>query len=197
MNATGSPSRAGEPPSSRQRQDKRPLFPAWAWAAAVVLALITGYAVRQMQIDTSRLRGLREQVNAAELRNHELQQRLELGQVITSVMMSPDSLPLTLVPRNKARPAVHAYLHPRLGIALTAGKMPQVPPARTLELWCVPKKGEPVSLGTFKPDAEGGVQMVAPMRIPIEQIAGLEISEEAAGGSARPTGSPAWAGHLK
>lgn len=176
---------------------KGPLFPAWAWAAAVALALITGYSVRQMQQDTSRLNSLRQQVKIAELQNRELQEHLALGQMVTSVMMSTDSVPLSLAPKNKTMPIVHAYLHPTMGVALTAREMPQIPSASTLQLWCLPKKGAPVSLGVFKPDAKGEVQMVAPLRIPMSGIAALEISEEPAGGSPRPTQSPAWVAQFK
>jgi anti-sigma-K factor RskA len=184
-------------PASFKAKAKRPLFPGWAWAAAAALALITGYAVRQMQVDTARLGDLRDQVRIAELRNREMQQRLALGQMVTSVMMSPDSMPLKLMPKDKSMPMVHAYLHPNMGVALTAEKMPEMPPARTLQLWCMPKKGQPLSLGTFKPDAQGQVQMVAPVHIPVDQIAALEISEEPAGGSLQPTESPAWVAQLR
>jgi anti-sigma-K factor RskA len=195
MNAAGgSPRAAG---SSAKTEGKRPLFPAWAWAAAAALALITGYAVRQMQVDTGRLRDLRQQVRIAELRNRDLQERLALGQMVTSVMMSPDSMPLKLMPKDRSMPMVHAYLHPNMGVALTAEKMPEMPPARTLQLWYMPKKGQPVSLGTFKPDAQGQVQMVAPVHVPMDQIAALEISEEPAGGSPEPTESPAWVAQLR
>lgn len=196
--AGGSSQPAGNPSQQAGNpKGKGPLFPAWAWVAAVGLALITGYSVRQMQQDTSRLNTLRQQVKIAELQNRELQEHLALGQMVTSMMMSPESVPLSLVPKNKAMPIVHAYLHPTMGVALTAETMPQVPPASTLQLWCLPKKGVPVSLGVFKPDAKGGVQMVAPLHMPMSEVTALEISEEPAGGSPQPTQSPAWVAQLK
>lgn len=182
---------------SGNAKSKGPLFPTWAWVAAAALALITGYSVRQMRQDTSRLNALRQQVRIAQLQNRELQEHLAVGQMVTSMMMSPESVPLVLVPKNKTLPIVHAYLHPTMGVALTARKMPTVPPARTLQIWFLPRKGAPVSLGVFKPDAQGEVQMVAPLRIPISEVTALEISEEPAGGSPQPTQSPAWVAQIK
>ena len=38
---------------------KRAMFPAWAWVAAAALALVTGYSIRQMEIQTTQLAELR------------------------------------------------------------------------------------------------------------------------------------------
>jgi hypothetical protein len=93
------------------------------------------------------------------------------------VMMSPDSMPLKLMPtKDKNMPMVHAYLHPHMGVAITADQMPSMPSARTLQLWFVPKRGMPVSIAIFHPDAAGQIALVAPVNMPMTEIAALAVT---------------------
>jgi len=171
---------------------KRPMFPAWAWAAAAALALLTGYSIRQMEIQTTQLAELRREMNLATAQSKALQNRLDQDRKVASVMMSPGSMPLKLMPMDKKMPMVHAYLHPHMGVAITADEMPSMPEARTLQLWFVPKKGKPMSVAVFHPDAQGEIALVAPVNMPVNEIAELEITEEPAGGSPQPTSPIAW-----
>jgi len=176
---------------------KRPMFPAWAWAAAVALAVITGVSVRQMQVDTSQLVRLRHQMEAAQAQNRALQDQLELGRMVTSVMLAPDSRAFRLMPANPILPPLHAYLHPQMGIALTAEQVREPPNGRTLQLWCVPRKGDALSVAIFRPSAGGAVEVLAPLKIPLEEVAALIVTEEPAGGSPQPGGSPAWSAQIR
>jgi anti-sigma-K factor RskA len=185
---------AGE---KQQAPPRRAVFPAWAWAAAAALALVTGYAVRQMQTLTAQLGDLRRQMRVAELQNRALQDQLDLGRLVAAVMMSPDSKQLKLMPTKSKMPMVHAYLHPHMGVAITANQMPALSASRTLQLWSVPKKGQPLSLAIFHPDAQGQVAFVAPVTMPEEEIAALAVSEEPAGGSPQPTSTPTWSAQLR
>jgi len=108
------------------------------------------------------------------------------------VMMSPDSVPFKLMPKDKNMPMVHAYLHPHMGVAITADQMPSMPSARTLQLWFVPKKGNPVSIAIFHPDPAGQIALVAPVNMPMTEIAALAVTDEPAGGSPQPTTPIAW-----
>jgi hypothetical protein len=170
----------------------RATFPVWAWAAAAALALLTGYSIRQMGNQNAQLAELRRQMKLATLQNKALQDQLELGRMIASVMMSLDSMPLKLMPRDKNMPMVHAYLHPHMGVAITADQMPAMPAARMLQLWFVPKKGQPMSVAIFRPNSEGQIAIVAPVNMPRNEIAALAVTEEPAGGSPQPTANPAW-----
>ena len=139
------------------------MFPAWAWVAAAALALITGYTIRQMNNQNDQLAELRKQMKLATMQNQALQNQLDMDRMVASVMMSPDSMPLKLMPKDKNMPMVHAYLHPHMGVAITADQMPSMPSARTLQLWFVPKTGKPVSVAIFHPDAAGQIALVAPV----------------------------------
>jgi anti-sigma-K factor RskA len=170
----------------------RVAFPAWAWVAAAALALITGYTIRQMGAQNAQLATLRHDVRMAMLQNKALQNELERDRMVASVMLSADSKSLKLMPKDKAMPMVHAYLHPHMGVAITADAMPLMTAARTLQLWFIPKKGQPMSVAIFRPDSQGLVSVVAPVPMPMNEIAALAVTEEPAGGSPQPTSSPAW-----
>jgi len=168
------------------------MFPAWAWAAAAALALITGYTIRQMNNQNDQLAQLRKQMKLATAQNQALQNQLDMDHMVAMVMMSPDSMPLKLMPKDKNMPMVHAYLHPHMGVAITAEEMPSMPSARTLQLWFVPKAGKPLSVAIFHPDAAGQIALVAPVNMPRDEIAALAVTEEPAGGSPQPTSAIAW-----
>ncbi|MGH9681297.1 MAG: anti-sigma factor domain-containing protein, partial [Candidatus Acidiferrales bacterium] len=193
MDAVKSPSdEVRAAPAPAKSTEKREVFPLWAWAAAAALALITGYTIRQMGNQTTQLAELRKEMKLATTQNQALQNELEQDRMVAAVMMSPQSMPLKLMPKDKNMPMVHAYLHPHMGVAITADEMPSMPPARTLQLWLLPKKGAPMSVAIFRPDASGQVALVAPVNMPMNEIAALAVTEEPAGGSPRPTSSPAW-----
>ena len=128
----------------------------------------------------------------ATVQNQALENQLDMDRMVASVMLSPDSKALKLMPKDKNMPMVHAYLHPHMGVAITAEEMPSMPAARTLQLWFVPKSGKPVSAAIFHPSTGGQIAMVAPVTVPMNEIAALAITEEPAGGSPQPTTPIAW-----
>lgn len=180
-------------PVEKSKALERPaIFPAWAWVAAAALALITGYTIRQMNNQNAQLAQLRKQMKLATMQNQALQNQLEMDHMVAMVMMSPDSMPLKLMPKDKNMPMVHAYLHPHMGVAITADQMPSLPSERTLQLWFVPKSGKPMSVAIFHPDAGGQIALVAPVNMPRNEIAALAVTDEPAGGSPQPTTPIAW-----
>jgi anti-sigma-K factor RskA len=168
------------------------MFPAWAWVAAAALALVTGYTIRQMNNQNEQLAQLRKQMKLATSQNQALQNQLEMDRMVAMVMMSPDSMPLKLMPKDKNMPMVHAYLHPHMGVAITADQMPSMSAGRTLQLWFVSKSGKPMSVAIFHPDSAGQIALVAPVNMPRNEIAALAVTEEPAGGSPQPTAPIAW-----
>ena len=171
---------------------QRAAFPMWAWAAAAALALITGYTVRQMNTQNTQLAELRKQMRLATIQNQMLQNQLDMNRMVAMVMTSPDSMPVKLMPKDTKMPMVHAYLHPHMGMAITADQMPTMPSARTLQMWIVPKGGKPVSVAIFHPDSAGEIALVAPITVPRNEIAALAVTDEPAGGSPQPTTPIAW-----
>jgi anti-sigma-K factor RskA len=171
---------------------QRAMFPAWAWIAAAALALVTGYSIRQMNNQNDQLAQLRKQMKFATIQNQSLQNQLDMDRMVAMVLMSPDSMPLKLMPKDKNMPMVHAYLNPHMGVAITADQMPSMPSARTLQLWFVPKTGRPMSVAIFHPDAAGQIALVAPVNMPRNEIAALAVTDEPAGGSPQPTTPIAW-----
>jgi hypothetical protein len=192
INTSGEAVRATSRVEHRPFTPQRALFPAWAWIAAAALALITGYTIRQMSRQTEQLADLRKQMKIATMQSQALQNQLEMDRMVASVMLSSDSRQLKLEPTDKNMPAVHAYLHPHMGVAITADQMPSMPSARTLQLWFVPKSGKPVSAAIFHPDTTGQIALVAPVTIPLNEIAALAVTDEPAGGSPQPTTPIAW-----
>ena len=184
--------RATVPIEESKPSPQRSIYPAWAWIAAAALALITGYTIRQMNNQNDQLAQLRKQMKLATMQNQSLQNRLDIDHMVTMIMMSPDSMPLKLIPKDKYMPMVHAYLHPQMGVAITADQMPSMPSARTLQLWFVPKAGKPMSVAIFHPDAAGQIALVAPVNMPMNEIAALAVTDEPAGGSPQPTTPIAW-----
>jgi anti-sigma-K factor RskA len=168
------------------------MFPVWAWIAAAALALVTGFTIRQMNNQNDQLAQLRKQMKLATMQNQALQNQLDMDRMVAMVMMSPDSMPLKLMPKDKNMPMVHAYLHPHMGVAITADQMPSMTSARTLQLWFVPKTGKPMSVAIFHPDATGQIALVAPVNMPRNEIAALAVTDEPAGGSPQPTTPIAW-----
>jgi hypothetical protein len=171
---------------------QRAMFPAWAWIAAAALALVTGYIMRQMNNQNDQLAQLRKQMKLAMMQNQALQNQLEMDRMVASVMLSPDSIQLRLMPKDKNMPMVHAYLHPHMGVAITADQMPAMPSDRTLQLWFVSKTGKPLSAAIFHPNAAGQIALVAPVTMPRNEIAALTVTDEPAGGSPQPTTAIAW-----
>ena len=192
VNASGEAVRPSSGIKKKTVPAHRALFPAWAWLAAAALALITGYTIRQMSRQTDQLAELRKQMKIATMQTQALQNQLEMDRMVASVMLSPDSKQMKLEPADRNMPVVHAYMHPHMGVAVTADQMPSMPAARTLQLWFVPKSGKPVSAAIFHPDTTGQIAFVAPVTIPMNEIAALAVTDEPAGGSPQPTTPIAW-----
>jgi anti-sigma-K factor RskA len=192
VNPSANDKRRVVPHETPKTSEPRAMFPAWAWVAAAALALITGYTIRQINNQNDQLAQLRKEMKIATIQNQMLQNQLDMNRMVAMVMMSPDSLPLKLMPKDKNMPMVHAYLHPHMGVAITADQMPSMPSARTLQLWLVPKTGKPISVAIFHPDAAGEIAMVAPVNAKRNEIAALAVTDEPAGGSPQPTTPIAW-----
>jgi len=191
--AQGAEPRAAKP----ERTGPGMLFPTWAWAAAAVLALLTGYSVRQMWRQNIELQTLQRQISVAQARNRALQDEFSKQEMIAAIAMSKESVWFDLMPKDKAMPMVHACWHAHMGLVLSAEKMPPMTSDWTLQVWAMPKSGKPMSIGIFRPDASGAATMVMPVRLAMADTAAIAISQEPAGGSPEPTAQPMWLAAMK
>ena len=53
-----------------------------------------------------------------------------------------------------------------------------------------------MSVAIFRPNADGQIAIIAPVNMPVAEIAALAVTEEPAGGSPQPTTNPAWVGQV-
>ena len=94
---------------------------------------------------------------------------------------------LSLKPREAALPEIRAFWNPDRGVLIAGTQVPAPVGDRTFQLWVVPKSGDPISAGIFRPDAAGKVLAVSTVVIELEGTAALAISEEPAGGLPQPS----------
>jgi hypothetical protein len=182
------PAKPGEP---------REIFTLWAWIAAAALALVTAYTIRQMGNQSAQLADLRKQMKLATLQNQALQNQLEQGRMVASIMLSPESSQVKLFAKDRNVADIRAYLHPHMGVAITADQLPAISPQRTFQFWIVTKNGTVVSTAIFRPDSNGQVGLVAPVTVQLNEISAMNVTEEPAGGSPQPTAPPGWSAQVK
>jgi anti-sigma-K factor RskA len=172
----------------------RTWIPGWAWAAAAILILFSGYTTWQMRQFQHQVVELERQAAGARQRSAALDSEQERYLQALNIMAATATKRMPLKPGKTGMPPVNAYWNPALGLVLSAEMMPNMPPNRTLQLWVVPKQGAPISVGIFRPNGEGQVMMVMPPAEAMKMAKALAISDEPAGGSPQPTSTPEWVG---
>jgi anti-sigma-K factor RskA len=182
--------------AARPRLRQPSAIPGWAWAIAAALLLATVYSVRQTRRLDGELASVQRELRDGQAQRAAIESDREHYQMAMEILSAQDTKSLELMPKKAAMPPVQAYWSPKMGLLVMSANMPQMASNITLQLWMVPKKGEPMSVGIFRPDGQGHVMMVAAPGEPIAEIAALAISEEPAGGSAQPTSAPVWVGPL-
>ena len=181
---------------ARPRLRQPSAIPAWAWAIAAALLLATVYSVRQTRRLDGELAAVQRELREGQAQRAAIESEREHYQMAMEILSAQDTKTLKLMPKKAAMPPVQAYWSAKMGLLVMSANMPQMASNVTLQLWMVPKKGEPMSVGIFRPDGQGHVMMVAAPGEPIAEVAALAISEEPAGGSAQPTSAPVWVGPL-
>ena len=69
-----------------------------------------------------------------------------------------------------------------------AANLPALPTGRTYQLWLVPTKGNPISAGVFRVDAQGNGEVVLPTLPAGIAAAAFAVTVEPSGGVPQPTG---------
>lgn len=182
--------------SARATRRAPSAVPAWAWAIAAALLLATVYSAWQTRRLDRQLESAARELRQTQARQAAIESEREHYEMAMQILSAQDTKALQLTSKKAAMPPMQAYWSPKMGMLVMSAGMPQMPSNVTLQLWMVPKKGAPMSVGIFRPDAAGHVMMVAATQAPMTEIAALAISEEPAGGSLQPTSAPVWVGPL-
>ncbi len=180
-------------PRPRERQA---WIPVWAWASAAALVLFTLYSIWETRRLEQQLAELQNQVRTERSRNLALQSDRQLFQNALAILSAPGTKEASLKASGGSLPDVRAYWNAQLGLLLAGQQVPSPASNRTFQLWVVPRKGNPISAGIFRPDATGRVLLVTSPAASIAETAALAISEEPAGGRPQPTTKPLWVGPL-
>jgi len=138
---------------------------------------------------------LRRQMKVATMQNKALQDQLEVGRQVASVMMSPDSMPLKLMPKDKNMPMVHATC-----IRIWAWRSPPIrcrqSPLRSHYSYGLSRKTASHERCNFPPRLARPDCHRRSVNMPMTEIAMLAVTEEPAGGSPQPTTAIAWSAQV-
>ncbi|MBM3736083.1 MAG: anti-sigma factor [Acidobacteria bacterium] len=190
MNALPKPAEA--PP---QRKRNVLSFAGWAVAAGLALVAFLGYQSANMY--SSRLARAEGELREARQEAAGLRAESRLMKRVMAIVMARDTRLIRLASAEPERPQFRAFWSQPTGLVLTGVNVTAPQSGRTMQLWVVPKAGNPVSAGVFQPAADGQVVHIPEsLTAAIEGSAALAISDEPEGGSPQPTTKPVWVGAI-
>ncbi len=176
---------------------RRQSTPFWLWAGVAALALLSVYSAYEANRMRRELAELQQQSDAILQERRQLAKELGAVERAATILTDPSSVQIAMASQEKEAPAMRAYWHAKLGIAVTGATISVPPGERTLQLWLVPKAPgqKPLSAGVSRPQPDGKfILLVGNPPDFMNATKALAITEEPAGGSAQPTMPIRWLG---
>jgi hypothetical protein len=185
-------------PDTTEPNGPRFKIPLWAWGATLAACLFFAWTLWQAQKLQRQLTELQLQIHLEQGRKEALEaQRREMDQ-IRALLAAPETRAVQLKSAAAEVSLFKLFWNDELGTLVTAQKVTALPAGRVLQLWILPKKGNPIGAGIFQPESNGTVlklmRPAAPIRI--RDVVALTITLEPLGGSPQPTSEPSWGGNI-
>ncbi|HWO90272.1 MAG TPA: anti-sigma factor [Gemmatimonadales bacterium] len=163
---------------------RAPRSPAWlATAAAIAVAAVSTIWAA---IATGRADRAERQLGTASSRLAELES--------TTAALVGRQVHMVSLAAPGQRPALRViWNHDRNTFLVIAASLPAAPAGRTYQLWAIAAGRSPVSMGTFKPNADGTGTAVLPVSEAVTALGFIDqcgLTLEPEGGSPQPTETP-------
>lgn len=185
------------PEDEEKPKDRRPRRAPWVlawtgWAVAVGCSFVAGLELHQRQ-------QIQNSVSTQRVQLNETKRQLAHAQDALATLTAPNAIQIplhataalkTAVPTKpgiaQSPEALVAYLAERGALVFTATHMQPAPAGKTYQLWLLLADGNPLPVGTFKPDAQGKASLMMP-QLPRDIAAKtFEVTVENEGGSNTP-----------
>ncbi len=182
--AAAAPAPAGRPRTAREL-DSAPtpaVFGRWWNAilvpAAVALAALTIFLWRENRALDRRLAALHASMD-------QQQRQLDEAREVAELMTSQNTITVPLAQQSgMPKGGAHVMYNAKMGMVMYDGEIAPAPAAETYQLWLVPVKGDPISLGVFSGQPDHWMAKV-PEGMPCKWF---QVTLEPAGGMPHPTG---------
>ncbi|MFZ0980526.1 MAG: anti-sigma factor, partial [Candidatus Acidiferrales bacterium] len=146
--------------------------------AAVALAALTIFLWRENRALDRRLAALRASMS-------QQQQQLDEAREVAEFMTSQTTITVPLAQQSgMPKGSAHVMYNAKMGMVMYDGEIAPAPAAKTYQLWLVPVKGDPISLGVFGGQPDHWMMKV-PEGMPPKWF---QVTLEPAGGMPHPTG---------
>lgn len=177
-----------------QEPRTKPRTPAWMWVAAAALVVGIGVSWFARQTAEAQLAEAMERLGEMRAAQEALIEENGRYERMLTILSAAETRAVSLAAPENAR--IHVYWNDDQGLLLAGTGMPVPPGDRTLQLWAIPREGNPISVDIFRPDAGGEAVAMFAAPLAIREAVALAITEEAAGGAPQPTMTPIWVGNV-